>query len=152
MSTSVRRAVRADLDSILEEARALNDESAWGLTWNTDAARQYLTSYIAGNTGDILLLERDGGIAGGALISIGQECWDERFVVIDKFFVVRRHRRGTASARLAQATIDWARGRGAAHLFLTAVARFSGVEQGLLIRLMERHGFTNTGPCLVRSL
>ena len=130
----------------------LNAESAWGFTWNTGAARKYLASYIAGGNSDILLLDRDGDIAGGALVSVGQECWDERLAVIDKFFIVRRHRRGTASARLAQATIDWGRARGAAHLFLTAAARFSGVEQGLLVRLMERHGFAETGPCLVKKL
>ena len=149
---SVRRAVRADLEAILKEAQALNDESAWDLTWNDGAARAYLGAYIAGGDRDILLVMRDGAIAGGALVQVGQECWDEHLAVIDKFFIVRRHRRGTASARLTQAAIDWARARGAAHLFLAAAARFSGVEQGLLIRLMRRHGFNPVGPCLVRPL
>jgi GNAT superfamily N-acetyltransferase len=148
----VRRAVRADLEAILKEAQALNDESAWCFTWNDDAARAYLGAYIAGGDRDILLVMRDGAIAGGALVLVVQECWDERLALIDKFFIVRRHRRGTASARLAQAAIDWARARGAAHLFLTAAARFSGVEQGLLVRLMQRHGFETVGPCLVRPL
>ena len=140
MAISVRRAVAADLEGILEEARALNTESAWGWTWNNDAAREYLASYIAGGNSDILLLDRDGGIAGGALVSVEQECWDERLAVIDKFFVVRRHRRGTASARLAQATIDWGRARGAAHLPEDSTTRSRGIpplhyEKGGRIRV-----------------
>jgi len=60
---SVRRAVRADLEAILKEARALNDESAWGLTWDNEAARKFLAGYIAGEDCDILLILRDGVIA-----------------------------------------------------------------------------------------
>ena len=44
----MRRAVRADLEAILKEAQALNDESAWCFTWNDGAARAYLGGYIAG--------------------------------------------------------------------------------------------------------
>ena len=148
----MRRAVQTDLEAILKEAQALNDESAWDLTWDNEAARKYLAGYIAGENSDILLITRDDAIAGGALVLVVQECWDEPLAVIDKFFIVRRHRRGTASARLTQAAIDWAHARGAAHLFLAAAARFSGVEQGLLIRLMRRHGFRETGPYLAKQL
>jgi len=151
MTTTIRMADASDLDLIVSEAEIMNVESAWDFTWNAHHARDYLWSFIADESRDIIIVSRDGVPAGGAMIAKSFEFHDEPLAYVCKFWIVREHRRGDTSLVLAQALIDWAKKQKCRQTFVTATAGLNKVEQMLFVRLMNHVGFMDVGPVLCHS-
>ena len=141
-----RYATLHDFELILDEAEKGNAETRWNFTFDRDAGHDHVWKLIENETSDILIVERDGVPAGGAVVSLSYEFFDRPFAIVSKFWIIREHRRGDASHVLIETIQDWAYAHGCSHLFAAANGRLNKVEQMLFCRLMKKHGLEDVGP------
>jgi len=146
--STVRLAVVEDVCGLTYLAEEANKESNYGLAFNKENAFKYFYDYVAVDSTDILVAEKDDEIIGLVLVGKSLEFHDKPFGYIGKFWVFTSGRRTDAGRNLISHALKWAKEKDCSHLFVTATAELPEKEQQLFINLMKKSGLIERGPVL----
>ena len=146
--STVRLAVVEDVCGLTYLAEEANKESNYGLAFNKENAFKYFYDYVAVDSTDIIVAEKEGEIVGLVLMGISLEFHDKPFCYIGKFWVFLSGRRTDAGRKLMGSVLAWAKEKNCSHLFVTATAELHEMEQRLFINLMKKYGLVERGPVL----
>ena len=137
---------------MIEISRRFVAETSYEVTFDESMARHHLGTYLSVPHLCILLGEQNGIIVGGAMLALSYEFQSKPFGYVSKFFVLPEGRGLGIGRALVDAMLHWFTEKGASHVFVTATAGLSDLQQRLFVSLMKRHGFTDSGPVMCLKL
>lgn len=148
----IRSATHDDIPVMCEIAQIFCEESNLPATFDREQAERTFRVFIDHPNCEVLLAEVEDGIAGGVMLHFERDFLVETYGYVSKFFV-KPSARGMGPGRaLVEAAIASAREHGASALFASATAGIDPRTEQLFVALFKRHGLSELGRIVWRSI
>ena len=147
----VRRAVETDIPQLCEIARAFIEESRYGWSYSPEVSCNTWQRYIDADDIAVLVADRRGELLGGAVVAHERDFTAQRIGYVIKFYILPEHRKTRAAFLIAAKMNEWFDHHLCWAAFATSTANIGPSETESYTKLMQRSGFENCGPTLMRK-
>lgn len=140
-----------DIPKICDIVKEFVEESEFGFTFDDGIASIEFYNYISWDNSCVMAVEKDGNILGGAILIAKQDFTVEKQGFIHKFYIRKPFRKTRAMFLLMEEVCKWFDSQGCYKSFVTST---SGISEAVICsfsKLMQKYGFKECGPTLVRG-